>query len=140
VERPANLVIGRRWRRSGRANESGRRRRRRSGCGSGFGNRDGLGDRLGNGGCRCQPHLEAQAQPDLRRRDVGQRVARPLGDVRINKRELGAQLAVVDESWEPFGPTVRITSHGIPLLGANNRMDGSRRNGHAMIISEVPSI
>jgi hypothetical protein len=128
VEHLANLVVGR-WRRPiGRENESRGR--------GGFANRDGLRGRLRNGGCRCLLHFDAQAQPNLRQRDVGQRVARALGDVRIDEGQLGAQLVVVEESWEPFGFAVRIASHGIPLPGASNGMDGRRRNGRD--ISEVP--
>jgi hypothetical protein len=128
VEHSANVVVGGRGRPIGRANESGGRAR--DGCGCGFGNRDGLGSRLLNGGRRRLLYLDAQADADLRQRDVGQRDPRALCDVRIDERELGAQLVVVvGECRKPFGPTLKITSHGIPLPGESNGVDGSRLDG-----------
>jgi hypothetical protein len=118
-----NLVVGGWVRPIGRESESRGRGR------GGFGNRDGPGGRLRNAGWRRLLHFDAEADPNLGRRDVGQRVARALGDVRIDERELRAQLVFVEESWEPFGSAVRIVSHGIPLLGESSGMDGSRGNG-----------
>jgi hypothetical protein len=121
MEHAANLVVGRWVRTIGRKNESSGR--------FGFGNRDGPGGRLRNAGWRRLLHLDAEADPNLRQRDVGQRVARALGDVRIDKRDLRAQFLLVEEGRKPFGPVVRIASHGILLPSASNWMDGSRRNG-----------
>jgi hypothetical protein len=75
--------------------------------------------------------LETQAEPNLSQRYVRQRVARALGCVRVYERELGAQLvvAVATEGWEPLGLPARVASQGMPLPGASNGMNGSRRNG-----------
>jgi hypothetical protein len=129
MEHAANLVVGG-WP-IGRENESRGRGR------LGFGNRDRPGGRLRNAGWRRLLNLDAEADSNLRRRDVGQRVTRALGDVRIDKRNLRAQFVLVEEGREPFGPVVRIASHGIPLPSASNGMDGSRRNGRAQ---RVPAL